>query len=349
MKTVLVTGAAGFIGASVCTRLLKDGYRVVGIDSLNDYYSPALKAARLEPLLSGKENFNFNIADVTDMDALSALFQTHKPTHVIHLAAQAGVRYSVSHPHTYAQANLVGFLNILEACRHAEKPVEHLAYASSSSVYGGNEKVPFSEDDPVTQPQSLYAATKRSNELMAQSYAHLYGLKSTGMRFFTVYGPWGRPDMSPMLFAKAILDGTPIKVFNHGNLWRDFTYIDDIVEGVVRLMTHAPEMTPPHDVYNLGNHNPVKLLDYIKEMEKALGKEALLDMQPLPPTEVIKTYADTTKIRQAVGFAPNTPLADGLKKFAEWYTEYHNTLGKIADTQATAEALMKEIMEASAA
>ncbi|MBI1363894.1 MAG: NAD-dependent epimerase/dehydratase family protein [Proteobacteria bacterium] len=349
MKTVLVTGAAGFIGAAVSTRLLKDGYRVVGIDSINDYYSPALKAARLEPLLLGQPNYRFEMADVTDMDALTRTFATHKPDYVVHLAAQAGVRYSVSHPHTYSQANLVGFLNILEACRHAEKPIEHLAYASSSSVYGGNEKVPFSEEDPVTQPQSLYAATKRSNELMAQSYAHLYGLKSTGMRFFTVYGPWGRPDMSPMLFAKAILDGTPIKVFNHGNLWRDFTYIDDIVEGVVRLMTHQPQTTPPHDVYNLGNHNPVKLLDYITAMEEALGKKAILDMQPLPPTEVLKTYADTSKIRAAVGFAPDTPLKDGLKKFATWYTEYHNTLGKIADSQATAAALRKELKEASAA
>jgi UDP-glucuronate 4-epimerase len=289
------------------------------------------------------------MADVTDMDGLTRLFTLHKPDYVVHLAAQAGVRYSVSHPHTYAQANLVGFLNILEACRHAEKPVEHLAYASSSSVYGGNEKVPFSETDPVTQPQSLYAATKRSNELMAQSYAHLYGLKSTGMRFFTVYGPWGRPDMSPMLFAKAILDGTPIKVFNHGNLWRDFTYIDDIVEGVVRLTTHLPTGTPPHEVYNLGNHNPVKLLDYITALEEALGKKAILDMQPLPPTEVLKTYADTSKIRAAVGFAPNTPLKDGLKKFAAWYTEYHNTLGKIGDSLATAEALKRELKEASAA
>ncbi len=349
MKTVLLTGAAGFIGASVAKRLLADGYRVVGIDSLNDYYSPALKAARLESLFLVEDNFQFVMGDVTDMDLLSKTFSTHKPDYVIHLAAQAGVRYSVSHPHTYSQANLVGFLNILEACRHADKPIEHLAYASSSSVYGGNEKVPFSEDDPVTQPQSLYAATKRSNELMAQSYAHLYGLKSTGMRFFTVYGPWGRPDMSPMLFAKAILDGAPIKVFNHGELWRDFTYIDDIVEGVVRLMAHPPALTPPHDVYNLGNHNPVKLLDYITDMEEALGKKAILDMQPLPPTEVLKTYADTTKIRNAVGFAPNTPLKDGLKSFATWYTEYHNTLGKIADTQATAEALMKELKDASAA
>lgn len=329
MASVLITGVAGFVGAATATKLLNEGHTVIGVDNINDYYDPALKEERLALLATHKNtsSFEFIKMDIADASAISSLFKEKQPEYVINLAAQAGVRYSLENPDSYAQSNMVGFLNILEGCRYLKENTDtfkHLVYASSSSVYGGNEKVPFEETDAVDEPRSLYAASKRSNELMARTYGHLFKLPCSGLRFFTVYGPMGRPDMSPMLFAKNILDEKPIKVFNHGDLWRDFTYIDDIVEGVTRLTWHIPTGNIPTEVYNIGNSSPVQLLEYIKTMETALGKEAILDMQDWPATEVYKTYADTTKLNDAVGYKPNTSLQTGLNQFAQWYKDYHN-------------------------
>ncbi len=323
MKT-LVTGAAGFIGMHTCQALLRQGHQVVGIDNLNDYYDPQLKKDRLQ-LLEGNAGFEFRHMDVADAGALLKLFQSCAFDGVVHLAAQAGVRYSLQNPQAYIQSNLVGFANILEACR-AYTP-RHLVYASSSSVYGHNTKLPYAESDPVDQPVSLYAATKKSNELMAYSYSHLYGIPATGLRFFTVYGPWGRPDMSPVLFLKAILAGDPIKVFNHGQMQRDFTYIDDIVTGVFEVLKRPPAPTPDqlvaHRILNIGNHQPVGLLDYVHLMEKLAGRPALIDLQPMQPGDVLATYADTTSIRELTGFQPATPLETGLTRFVAWYRSHY--------------------------
>lgn len=323
-KTVLITGAAGFIGCETALKLLNEGHTVIGVDNLNDYYDVSLKKERLKRL--EHQNFHFHKIDIANKADLSAVFDVHEPTHVINLAAQAGVRYSLENPSSYAQSNMVGFLNVLECCRSLKEEgtnFEHLVYASSSSVYGGNDKTPFEETDEVCDPRSLYAASKRSNELMAHTYAHLFKLNCSGLRFFTVYGEWGRPDMSPMLFAKNILEGKPIKVYNHGDLWRDFTYVGDIVEGITRLLWHIPTTDIPAEIYNIGNSKPVQLLDYIKTMEKVLGKDAILDMQPWPPTEVYQTYACTKKLEKAVGYKPNTDLEAGLGNFAKWYVQYH--------------------------
>jgi len=323
---VLVTGAAGFIGFHVVLQLLARGDEVIGIDNLNDYYDPALKHARLAEIqqADNAKNFAFHPIDIADADALNAIFSQQKIARVIHLAAQAGVRYSLINPHSYVQSNLVGFVNILEACRH--HPVEHLVYASSSSVYGGNEKMPFSESDQVDHPVSLYAATKKSNELMAHTYSHLYQIPTTGLRFFTVYGPWGRPDMSPFLFADAILNNKPIKVFNHGDMMRDFTYVDDIVEGVIRvsdkIATPESGKTAPYRIFNIGNHQPEQLMDFIGLMEQAFGKVAEKEFLPMQPGDVKATYADTQALEDWVGFKPNTNLELGIKKFVQWYKKY---------------------------
>lgn len=314
---ILVTGAAGFIGRAVCERLLGcPDTTVVGVDNLNDYYSVDLKHARLATL-EGRHGFVFHKLDVADSNGVNALMQAQRPDYVIHLAAQAGVRYSLINPYAYTQSNLVGTANILEACR--QNPVKHLVFASTSSVYGNNTKIPFHEDDPTDAPVSYYAATKKSNELMAQSYAHLYDLPVTGLRFFTVYGPWGRPDMALWMFTESILQGKPIKVFNHGNLQRDFTYIDDIVEGVLRVMNNIPNIRNQCRIFNIGNHNPVKLMDFIATLELAIGKEAIKEYLPMQDGDVPITYADTARLREAVGFSPDTPLATGIKRFIEWY------------------------------
>ena len=324
---VLVTGAAGFIGFHVSLALLARGDTVIGIDNLNDYYDVALKAARVKALEAHRsaQNFQFIKLDIADNQAVADLFVTHKPQRVVHLAAQAGVRYSLKNPHAYTQSNLIGFTNILQACRH--NAVEHLLYASSSSVYGGNTKLPFSEQDSVDNPVSFYAATKKANELMAHTYSHLYGLPTTGLRFFTVYGPWGRPDMSPILFADAITQGKPIQVFNHGDMQRDFTYIDDIVEGVIRVLdkTATPEAnnSAPYRLFNIGNNQPEKLLDFIALLENAFGKTAQKEMLPMQPGDVKTTYADTSALENWVGFKPNTPLKTGVQKFVDWYKAYY--------------------------
>lgn len=318
---VLVTGAAGFIGRAVCEKLLDRGdVQVIAVDNLNDYYAVALKHARLATL-QGRDGFHFHKLDIADWAALDALFAAERPDYVIHLAAQAGVRYSIDNPHVYAQSNLVGHTNMLEACRR--HPVQHLVFASSSSVYGKNAKVPFSEDDRVDEPVSFYAATKKANEVMAHSYAHLYQFPITGLRFFTVYGPWGRPDMAPWLFTEAILKGETIKVFNHGQMQRDFTYIDDIVEGVLRVMAHPASGDVPFAVFNIGNHNPVPLMDFIQATEAACGREAVKQYLPMQDGDVPVTYADTARLRDAVGFSPDTPLRDGMQAFVDWYRGYH--------------------------
>ena len=330
---VLVTGAAGFIGMHVARLLLERGDEVVGVDNLNDYYDPLLKQARLACLMPFP-NFRFFRLDVADAPALQALFAAEKFSRVIHLAAQAGVRYSLSNPQAYIQSNLVGFGNILEGCRQHE--VDHLVYASSSSVYGTNTRMPFSEHDEVNHPASLYAATKKSNELMAHSYSHLFGLPTTGLRFFTVYGPWGRPDMSPWLFSCAILEGRAIDVFNHGKMQRDFTYIDDIAEGTVRVMDRIAAANPdfdsgapdpasslaPYRIYNIGNHQPVELMRFIETLEKALGREALKNYLPMQAGDVLATFADVESLHRDVGFEPKTPLAEGLTRWAAWFKEY---------------------------
>ncbi len=316
---ILVTGAAGFIGMHCSAKLLAQGHHVIGIDNLNDYYDPRLKQARLAPL-SAHPGFRFIETDIANRDALEKLFTEVRPERVLHLAAQAGVRYSLKNPHAYVQSNLVGFVNMLEGCRH--HGVQHLVYASSSSVYGANTKVPFAVGDSVDHPVSLYAATKKSNELMAHSYSHLYGLPTTGLRFFTVYGPWGRPDMSPWLFTSAILEGRTIDVFNHGKMQRDFTYIDDIVEGTLRVLDRAPSGAPPYQLYNIGNHQPVELMDFIGTLERVLGREAKKNFLPMQPGDVPVTYADTDDLRRDVGFAPSTPLSQGLQHWADWYRSY---------------------------
>jgi UDP-glucuronate 4-epimerase len=317
---VLVTGAAGFIGMHCAARLAARGDAVVGLDNLSPYYSVELKRDRLREL-EGKGDFSFQQLDITDAQALERAFARARPEAVLHLAAQPGVRYSLENPAAYVQANLVGFANLLEACRH--QPPRHLAYASSSSVYGANAKLPWSETDNVDHPLSLYAATKKANELMAHTYSHLYGLHATGLRYFTVYGPWGRPDMSPMLFARAIMEGRPIQVFNRGDMQRDFTYVDDAVEATLRVLEQPPPGTPPHRVLNVGNHQPVRLLDYIALLERALGREAQKELKPMQPGDVPATYADTRALQEAVGFAPATPLAEGLARFAAWFKRYY--------------------------
>jgi len=312
---VLVTGAAGFIGMHCAKRLLARGDEVVGIDNLSPYYSVQLKKDRLAQLKHPK--FRFREVDIADADSLKKVFSAQSPRRVLHLAAQAGVRYSLENPGAYIQTNLVGFANLLECCRRY--PPDHLVYASSSSVYGANPQLPWSETQSVDHPVSLYAATKKSNELLAHAYSHLFGLHATGLRYFTVYGPWGRPDMSAFLFAQAILQGKPIQVFNHGDMQRDFTYIDDIVEGTLRVLDRPAR----YAVYNIGNHQPVPLLDYIAALERAFGSEAKLEMKPMQPGDVKATYADTSALRAAVGFAPSTPLDTGLARFAEWYKRYY--------------------------
>jgi UDP-glucuronate 4-epimerase len=319
---VLVSGVAGFIGMHCAKRLLARGDTVIGVDNLSSYYSVRLKQDRLK-LLAGR-NFSFSKLDVADLPALRKLFAKAKPDRVLHLAAQAGVRYSLENPAAYIESNVVGFGNLLECCR-ARKP-RHLVFASSSSVYGANNKLPWSESQPVDRPVSVYAATKRSNELMGHVYAHLYGIPMTGLRYFTVYGPWGRPDMSAYLFARAILEGKPIQVFNKGDMQRDFTYVDDIVEGTLRVLDKPPAASgqaSPYALYNIGNHEPVSLLDYIRTLERVLGRKAKLKMQPMQPGDVKATYADTKALRQAIGFAPRTPLAAGLERFAQWFKSYH--------------------------
>jgi UDP-glucuronate 4-epimerase len=317
---VLVTGVAGFIGMHVAHRLLNDGHEVVGIDNLNDYYDVSLKENRLKTFNS-KSNFKFLKLDISNTPELNNLFESEKFSTVVALAAQAGVRYSLKNPHAYVKSNIVGFMNILECCLH--NSIQHLVYASSSSVYGANTKMPFAVGDNVDQPVSLYAATKKSNELMAHTYSHLFNLPTTGLRFFTVYGPWGRPDMSPSLFAGAILNEKPIDVFNHGKMKRDFTYIDDIVEGVVRVLNKIPDQTPPYKLYNIGNNQPSELLSFISELETALNKKAVMNMLPMQPGDVVATYADIEELKNDVGFSPKTDLKTGLKKFAEWYKSYH--------------------------
>jgi len=329
---LLVTGAAGFIGAALAHRLLDRGDTVVGLDNLNDYYEVSLKQARLDRL-TARPGFRFVKLDLADRAGMSALFASERFDAVAHLAAQAGVRYSLKKPDAYVDSNLVGFGNILEGCRHGR--VGHLVYASSSSVYGLNAKMPFSEEDSVDHPVSLYAATKKANELMAHVYSHLYALPTTGLRFFTVYGPWGRPDMSPYLFIRAMLAGEPIKVFNHGEMLRDFTYVDDIVEGVVRVIDRPPApgdaslldspatSTAPYRIYNIGNSQPVPLLEYIATFERALGVKAKLDLQPMQPGDVVATAADTSALERAVGFRPSTPLAVGVQRFVDWYRDFY--------------------------
>ena len=326
MTRVLVTGAAGFIGMHAALALLRRGDEVVGIDNLNDYYDVSLKQARLARLLA-EPRFRFERADIADSAATTACFESGGFDRVVHLAAQAGVRHSVTHPATYAQSNLVGFLNILEGCRHQH--IQHLVYASSSSVYGGNRKLPFAEDDAVDHPVSLYAATKKANELMAHSYSHLYALPTTGLRFFTVYGPWGRPDMACFDFTRAILAGEPIAVFNHGRMSRDFTYIDDIVSGLLAVLDRPPAADAvasgaPYRVLNIGSHAPVPLLDFIGALESALGRRAVLDLQPMQPGDVPATYADVSRLQALTGNArPALPLAEGVQRFVDWYRDYH--------------------------
>ena len=331
---ILLTGAAGFIGMTACLRLLARGDDVVGLDNLNDYYDVQLKLdrlARLQPL----PGFRFVKADVGDRAAIERLFGEEHFDRVIHLAAQAGVRYSLQNPQAYIDSNVVGFMNVLEGCRHAK--VAHLVYASSSSVYGGNTRMPFSERDSVDHPVSMYAATKKANELMAHTYSHLFGLPTTGLRFFTVYGPWGRPDMALFLFTKAILEGRPIDVFNHGQMRRDFTYVDDIVEGVIRVTDRIAEPDPTFDanrpdpgtsrapfrIFNIGNHNPVPLLDFIGYIEAALGRKAEKNLLPLQDGDVPATYADVDALAQWVGFAPATSIETGVARFVEWYRSYY--------------------------
>jgi len=316
----LITGCAGFIGMFVAERLLARGDDVIGIDNLNDYYDVRLKEARLARL-AALPGFRFSKLDLADRDGMAALFAREQPEAVINLAAQAGVRYSLKNPHAYADSNLLGFVNVLEGCRHGG--VKHLVYASSSSVYGGNTKVPFAETDNVDHPVSLYAATKKANELMAYSYSHLYRIPCTGLRFFTVYGPWGRPDMAYFSFTKAILAGQPIDVFNHGKMRRDFTYIDDIAEGVVRVLDRRAEGEPPHVLYNIGNHQPVELMEFIDILERELGRKALRNFLPMQDGDVPQTYADTAALREAVAFAPATPLTEGIRRFAAWYRDYY--------------------------
>ena len=331
---VLVTGAAGFIGFHLARRLLKDGYQVVGADNMNPYYEVALKEARLEAL-KNESNFTFFKLDLSDRTQLEDVFGRMGFDVVVNMAAQAGVRYSIENPYAYVDSNLVGFVNLLECCRHNQ--VKHLVFASSSSVYGANTKMPFSVHHNVDHPVSLYAATKKANELMAHTYSHLYRLPCTGLRFFTVYGPWGRPDMALFLFTRAILEDKPIKVFNHGKMQRDFTYIDDIIEGVVRVMGRLPEANPkwsgdapdpgtssaPYKVYNIGNNNPVELIKFIEVIEEVLGKKANMEFMDLQPGDVVATYADVDDLIEDVGFKPETPIAIGIERFVQWFKDFY--------------------------
>ncbi len=332
--TVLVTGAAGFIGFHLSKRLLREGYEVVGVDSLNDYYDVSLKEARLNLILKDP-HFTFEKLNIADQSAMEQLFERHQFRYVINLAAQAGVRYSLENPGAYIQANITGFTNVLEGCRH--HGVEHLLFASSSSVYGANTKMPFSVQDNVDHPISLYAASKKSNELMAHSYASNFGLSVSGLRFFTVYGPWGRPDMALFLFTKAILNGEPIDVFNNGKMKRDFTYIDDIVEGLTRLMTKPAEANPdwdsmnpdpatsfaPYRIYNIGNNSPVALMDFIEALEQSIGSKADINFKPMQLGDVVATFADVSSLTQITGFKPSTPIKEGVQKFVDWYKSFH--------------------------
>ncbi len=333
-RTVLVTGAAGFIGFHVTQRLLSDAYRVVGLDVLNNYYDPKLKEARLE-ILRRNANFSFVKLDLADRAATRSLFAQHGFPVVIHLAAQAGVRYSLEQPHAYVDANIEGFINVLEGCRH--NGCEHLVFASSSSVYGANTKLPFSVRDNVDHPISLYAASKKANELMAHSYSHLYRIPATGLRFFTVYGPWGRPDMAMFIFAKAILAGQPIRLFNHGKMLRDFTFVDDVSNAIVRLLDRPPQGDPdwsgrdpdpatssaPWRIYNIGNSRPEELSHVISVLEKEFGRTAIKEMLPMQPGDVEATYADVADLERDIGFRPATTIEDGIARFATWYREFH--------------------------
>ncbi|WP_411817330.1 NAD-dependent epimerase/dehydratase family protein [Hyphococcus sp. DH-69] len=321
---VFITGIAGFIGFHTAKRLLPSGFTISGVDNLNDYYDPALKKARLAEL---GDQIDFQSLDIADADALSDFVQQQRPDVVIHLAAQAGVRYSIENPFAYARSNLLGHLSVLEACRHLPS-FSHLIYASSSSVYGGNEKVPFSEDDRVDNPVSLYAATKKSDELMSSTYAHLYGLKQIGLRFFTVYGPWGRPDMAYWTFTDKLLRGEPLPVFNNGDMRRDFTFIDDVTACIQAIAEKAPVFSKderPHRVYNIGNHTPVPLLEMIATLEEATGCKAKIDMKPMQPGDVKQTYADVSRLSADYGFNPKTPISEGLKSFVDWYRHYTNS------------------------
>lgn len=332
---ILVTGAAGFIGMHTCLRLLTRGEDVVGLDNLGDYYDVQLKEDRLKQL-QAFGNFSFARMDLADNEAVAGLFAKEQFQRVINLAAQPGVRYSLKNPHAYIQSNIVGFTNVLEGCRHNK--VEHLVFASSSSVYGANTAMPFSVRQNVDHPVSLYAATKKANELMAHTYSHLYNLPATGLRFFTVYGPWGRPDMSPSLFTSAILEGRPIDVYNHGKMQRDFTYVDDIVEGVIRILDKPAASDPlfdktspnpassyaPYRLYNIGNHEPIELMIFIETIEEAVGRKAEKNMLPIQNGDVLATYADIESLQQAVGFSPRTPLKEGVSKFVAWYSDYYS-------------------------
>ncbi len=332
--TILLTGACGFIGFHLARRLLDEGKPVVALDSINDYYDVQLKLDRLSQL-EGHPGFEFHKLDLADRRGMAGLFESARPELVVHLAAQAGVRYSLENPHVYVDSNVVGFLNVLEGCRHGG--VKHLVFASSSSVYGANTRMPFSVADPVDHPISLYAATKKANEMMAHCYSHLYGLPTTGLRFFTVYGPWGRPDMALFRFTRAILEGRPIDVYNHGHMQRDFTYIDDIVEGVRRVMDKIPAPNPewsgdapdpgssraPYRLYNIGNHNPVALMVLIAALERCLGREAEKNFLPMQPGDVPATCADVDALVEAVGFQPSTPIETGIQRFVDWYLDYY--------------------------
>jgi UDP-glucuronate 4-epimerase len=332
-QAILVTGAAGFIGFHAARRLLSEGRHVVGLDNLNAYYDPALKAARLE-ILRKESRFAFVQTDLADRASIDRLFANHRFPAVLHFAAQAGVRHSIDHPHAYADANLEGFLNVLEGCRHHQ--CRHLIYASSSSVYGANAKLPFSVHDNADHPISLYAATKRANELMAYSYSHLYRIPVTGLRFFTVYGPWGRPDMAVFLFAKAILEGKPIRLFNHGRMRRDFTYIDDVSHVILKLIDRVPAGdgegqagAAPARIYNVGNSRPEDLLHVVAVLEQALGRKAQKEMLPMQPGDVMETYADIDDLRRDAGFAPQTSIEDGIANFVAWYRQHYHLAAKI--------------------
>ena len=333
--TILITGAAGFIGFHLSSLLLDKGYPVIGIDNMNHYYDVTLKEDRLA-ILNQNDNFTFYKIDLKDKEKVDDLFVRYEFDYVVNLAAQAGVRYSIENPYAYIDSNLVGFFNILEACRH--NPVKHLIYASSSSVYGGNKVAPFSTNHNVDHPVSLYAATKKSNELMAHAYSHLYGIPTTGLRFFTVYGPWGRPDMAYFLFTKNIIEGKPIKVFNHGKMERDFTYIDDIVEGIYKLIPLAPEPKPswdetkddisssfaPYKIYNIGNNQPVKLEKFISVIEDKIGKKAVKNYMEMQPGDVLRTYADVSDLEEDIDFKPSTSIEEGIEEFVTWYRDYYN-------------------------
>jgi len=338
--TILVTGSAGFIGFHICNRLIRDNKRVIGFDNLNDYYDPQLKQSRIEALTkevkSNTNQFSFFKGDLEDFKLLKEIFSQFKPETVIHLAAQAGVRYSLENPHAYISSNIVGFMNLLECCRHYD--VKHLVYASSSSVYGGNTEMPFCENNSVDHPVSLYAATKKSNELMAHTYSHLYGLPTTGLRFFTVYGPWGRPDMALFLFTKAIVNNEPINIFNNGKMIRDFTYIDDVIESLSRLIDKIPsenndfdrksmlssESWSPYKIFNIGNSKPTELMDYISAIEKHLGIKAIKNFLEMQPGDVQATSADTSSLEKWIKFKPNTSVEEGVRKFILWYRKYYN-------------------------